>query len=315
MLILAIESSCDEFSVAVMENGKIKSNVISTQIKDHTKYGGVVPELASRLHVENFSKVILDAVSKSKVIWSDIDYIAYTNNPGLIGSLIIGRLVAKTIGLYLDKPTMPLNHMEGHIYSANIDNDFEYPVLSLVVSGGHTQIQLLEKPLDFKVVGTTLDDAIGECYDKVARCLELPYPGGPEIDKITFGGNSSAYEFPKLNLINELDYSFSGLKTASINLINKHRKNNTFNIKDFCAGFQNSAIDYLLNGFEKAIVKYKPRTITLAGGVSANKLLRSRIFSIGNKYNICNILLPDLKYCTDNAAMIAELCNEYIKYK
>ncbi|AKX33744.1 DNA-binding/iron metalloprotein/AP endonuclease [Spiroplasma litorale] len=314
MLILAIESSCDEFSVAIMKDKKIVANIISSQIKDHVIYGGVVPELASRLHVENFSSVIINALSDSNVKINEIQYIAYTDKPGLIGSLIIGRLVAKTLGLYLNIPTMALNHMEGHIYSANIENKFEYPVLSLVVSGGHTQIQYLEKPLSFEVIGTTVDDAIGECFDKVARQLGLSYPGGPEIDKLSIDGDENAYKFPEINLVDKYNYSFSGLKTASLNIISKSKKDNSFNLKNFCASFQKAAINYLVKNFEKAIIEYKPRSISLAGGVSANKVLRNRIFSIGNKYNIFKILVPDLKYCTDNAAMIAELCNEYINY-
>ncbi|AKU79329.1 tRNA (adenosine(37)-N6)-threonylcarbamoyltransferase complex transferase subunit TsaD [Spiroplasma turonicum] len=313
MLILAIESSCDEFSVSVMENGIIKSNIISSQIKDHIIHGGVVPELASRLHTKNFPFVLIDAINESGIKIEDVDYIAYTNNPGLIGSLIIGRLVANTIGYYYKIPTIPLNHMEGHIYSANIEEKFTYPVLSLVVSGGHTQIQFIKKPLKFDIIGSTIDDAIGECFDKVARVLGLPYPGGPEIDKRAKLGRDDAYIFPKMKIIDKFNYSFSGLKTASINLIRKAMSNNSLEINDFCASFQKSAIDYLLEGFENAINYFKPKTISLAGGVSANNFLRNRIFSIGTKYNIFKILVPNLKYCTDNAAMIAELCNEYIK--
>ncbi|QGS51544.1 tRNA (adenosine(37)-N6)-threonylcarbamoyltransferase complex transferase subunit TsaD [Spiroplasma tabanidicola] len=313
MNILAIESSCDEFSIAIMIDGKIKANIISSQIKDHTKYGGVIPELASRLHVKNFSYVLKEALYVANLKIEEINQIAYTANPGLIGSLIIGKMVAETLALYLDIPIMGLNHIQGHIYGAAIEEDFKYPVLALVVSGGHTQIVYLKESLNFEIIGTTQDDAIGECYDKVARAIGLGYPGGPKIDKLAQNGNENFYKFPIVKNDESLDFSYSGLKTASLNLINKLKQNKEeINLENFCASFQKSAIDNLMIKFEKAIKKFFPATITIAGGVSSNKMLRKKIFSISSMYNIDRTIVPKLQYCTDNAAMIAKLCNEYL---
>ncbi|AHB35934.1 tRNA (adenosine(37)-N6)-threonylcarbamoyltransferase complex transferase subunit TsaD [Spiroplasma apis] len=316
MIILAVESSCDEFSVSIMVDGTIKSNIISSQIKDHSVYGGVVPELASRLHVKNFSWVVKEAIKEAKIKIDDINYIAYTAKPGLIGSLIIGKLVAQTIALYLNKPILGLDHIQGHIYGANIEEKFTFPVLALVVSGGHTQIQYLKSPLNFEIIGTTQDDAIGECYDKVARALGLGYPGGPIIDQIAANGDPDFYKLPLIKNDKTLDFSYSGLKTASLNLLNKLKQNNEpLNLENFCASFQKAAIDALIIKLESAIKAYKPTTLTVAGGVSANKMLRKRIISIGSLYNIHRLILPKLEYCTDNAAMIAELCKEYLANK
>ncbi|AGR41796.1 tRNA (adenosine(37)-N6)-threonylcarbamoyltransferase complex transferase subunit TsaD [Spiroplasma diminutum] len=314
MNILAIESSCDEFSISIMSDSKILSNIISSQIKDHSKYGGVVPELASRLHVENFHWVLIEAIEKSEIQLEDIDYISYTSNPGLIGSLIIGKLVAQTLAMYLGKPLKEMNHIEGHIYGANIEEKFIYPVLALVVSGGHTQIQLLEKPLDFKIIGTTQDDAVGECYDKVARVLGLEYPGGPKIDILAREGNKNRYVLPISKNDGTYDFSFSGLKTASLNLINKLNQNKEeINIQDFCASFQNTAIETLMIKFRRAVKELKPKTITVVGGVSANSSIRNKFYDIAREYNIEKVIVPNMEYCTDNAAMIAELTKEYIR--
>ncbi|AUM62341.1 tRNA (adenosine(37)-N6)-threonylcarbamoyltransferase complex transferase subunit TsaD [Spiroplasma monobiae] len=316
MIILAIESSCDEFSISIMRDGKILSNIISSQIKEHSEFGGVVPELASRLHVENFHWVLTKSLKESNVVLEEVDYISYTSNPGLIGSLIVGKLVAQTLAMYLNKPLMEMNHIKGHIYGANIDDKFVYPVLVLVVSGGHTQIQLLEKSLDFKIIGSTQDDAVGECYDKVARVLGLQYPGGPKIDKLAQKGNPDRYQLPISKNDDTYDFSFSGLKTASLNLINKLNQNNEkIIINDLCASFQKTAINTLMLKFERAVKEFKPETITVVGGVSANSSIRSKFFEIGKKYNISKIIVPNMEYCTDNAAMIAELTNEYIKNK
>ncbi|QEH61333.1 DNA-binding/iron metalloprotein/AP endonuclease [Spiroplasma chinense] len=316
MTILAIESSCDEFSVAIMVDGQIKANIISSQIEDHTIYGGVIPELASRLHVKNFGWVLSAAIQESQITFEQIDCIAYTANPGLIGSLIVGKLVAETLALYLNVPLMPLNHIQGHIYGANIEEKFEYPLLALVVSGGHTQIQYLEKPLDFKIIGTTQDDAIGECYDKVARSLGLGYPGGPKIDKFAQNGDENKYALPFPKNDSSYDFSYSGLKTASLNLINKLKQNGEeINISDFCASFQKTAVDTVISKLERAIKEFKPKSITVAGGVSANNLIRKKLNELGSMYNIDRIVIPNIKYCTDNAAMMAELCNEYLKIK
>ncbi|WP_339021034.1 tRNA (adenosine(37)-N6)-threonylcarbamoyltransferase complex transferase subunit TsaD [Spiroplasma endosymbiont of Atherix ibis] len=313
MKILAIESSCDEFSISIMNNGKILSNVISSQIEEHSKFGGVLPELASRLHVENFHWVLNKSLYQSKVKLKDIDYISYTSNPGLIGSLIIGKLVAQTLAIYLNRPLMKMNHIQGHIYAANIEEKMLYPVLALVISGGHTQIQLLEKTLDFKVIGSTQDDAVGECYDKVARVLGLKYPGGPKIDKLAQKGDSTKYILPISKNDDTYDFSFSGLKTASLNLISKlNQKQEELIVEDFCASFQKTVLDTLMLKFEKAVKEFKPKSITVVGGVSANTAIRNKFCEIGNKYNISKIIIPKIEYCTDNAAMIAELTNEFL---
>ncbi|AOG60054.1 N6-L-threonylcarbamoyladenine synthase [Spiroplasma helicoides] len=313
MNILAIESSCDEFGVSIMVDGKIKSNIISSQIKDHEEFGGVIPELASRLHVKNFAYVLQTSLKEAGVKIEQINQVAYTAKPGLVGSLIVGKLVAQTIALYLDVPIMELNHLEGHIYAASIEEDFDYPVLALVVSGGHTQLVYIKKSLSFEIVGTTQDDAVGECYDKVARAVGLGYPGGPKIDKLAQEGNELKYKLPISKNDETLDFSFSGLKTASLNLINKIKQNNKeLNILDFCASFQKTAIDTLVTKLEKAIKIYKPKTLTIAGGVSANKMLRKKIFEISSMYNIGRTIIPKIEYCNDNAAMMAKLCNEYL---
>lgn len=310
--ILTIESSCDEFSVAIMIDGKIKTNIISSQISEHTKYGGIIPELASRLHVKNFFWVLSSALKEAAIPIETIDIVSYTAKPGLIGSLIIGKIVAQTIALYLNVPCMEMDHIQGHIYAANIEQKFEFPLLSLVASGGHTQIFLLKKQLDFNLLGTTHDDAVGECYDKIARALGFGYPGGAKIDKLASLGNENTYQLPLSMQDDSYDFSYSGLKTASLNLINKLKEN--LNINDFCASFQKAAILTMVQKFKKAIEEYKPKMISIAGGVSANSRLRKEIKDIANDNNI-KISIPIFDYCTDNGAMIAELTNEYLLYR
>lgn len=313
MIILAIESSCDEFSIAIGKNNKIIANIISSQINEHSQFGGVVPELASRLHLENFHWVLEKALLKAKVSINEITHIAYTNEPGLIGSLIIGRLVAQTLANFLKIPLIPLNHIHGHIYGASIEQTFKFPLLSLVASGGHTQIILSKKHLDFNIIGSTQDDAIGECYDKVSRVLGLGYPGGPILDKLAQKGDSKAYKLPISKQDNTYDFSYSGLKTASINLIrNLGQKNQKVDINNFCASFQFTAIETLISKFERAIKNYSPKCLVLAGGVSANSELRKKMLLLGEKYKI-KVCLPKMEYCTDNAAMIAALAYETIR--
>jgi N6-L-threonylcarbamoyladenine synthase len=308
MKILAIESSCDEFSVAINVDGEIKTNIISSQIKDHIQFGGVVPELASRLHVKNFPYVLDTALKESGLKISDITHVAYTARPGLIGSLIVGKIVAETIASFLNVPILDLHHIHGHIYAANIEKKFVYPTLSLVVSGGHTQLVLIKGPIDFEILGTTLDDAIGECYDKVARVLGLEYPGGPKIDKLAFEGDASKYEFPNIMNDKSLDFSFSGLKTASINLISKVKnRSEEIDVPSFCASFQKKAISSVIRKLNLALDQHpEVKMISIAGGVSANKELRNQITALGKEKNI-EINIPNMEYCTDNAAMIAEL--------
>ncbi|AVN60492.1 tRNA (adenosine(37)-N6)-threonylcarbamoyltransferase complex transferase subunit TsaD [Mesoplasma entomophilum] len=314
MKILAIESSCDEFSISIIDDGKILTNIISSQIEQHVNFGGVVPELAARLHLENISWVIKAALESSNTKIEEIDYVAYTEKPGLIGSLIIGKLVAETIASYIDKPLMPLHHIEGHIYGASIENEFIYPVLAMVVSGGHTQIEIINSPNDFKIIGATLDDAIGECYDKVARVMGLGYPGGPKIDKLAKEGNKDAFVFPIPKNDESYDFSYSGLKTAVINIIhNLTQKGETIPVADVAASFQYTATKIIEKKLEKAINEFKPKTLTVAGGVSANSEIRNIVLSLGEKYNLSNTFVPKMEYCTDNAAMIAKLAYEKLK--
>ncbi|WP_338972499.1 tRNA (adenosine(37)-N6)-threonylcarbamoyltransferase complex transferase subunit TsaD [Spiroplasma endosymbiont of Panorpa germanica] len=313
MIILAIESSCDELSIAILNNGKVLTNIISSQIKDHQKFGGVVPELAARLHLENIEFVIKSALKEADLSINEIEAVGYTQTPGLIGSLIVGKIIAQTIARYLNVPLYPCHHILGHIYGASIEKEFVYPVLAMVVSGGHTQIQLLNSVEDYEIIGQTQDDAIGECYDKVARYLGLNYPGGPEIDKLAKSGNPDAYKLPIPKTENEFDFSYSGLKTACINLINKMKQNNQkINIADFSASFQKIAVEAIAEKFEKAVKKYQPKTITVAGGVSANSSIRQKIMEIGENNQINNIIIPKLEYCTDNGAMIGKLTQEMI---
>ncbi|EOA07346.1 O-sialoglycoprotein endopeptidase [Mycoplasma yeatsii 13926] len=316
MKILAIESSCDEFSISIIYNGKILTNIISSQIKNHQEFGGVVPELAARLHVQNLNWVLQAAIKEANINIDEIDYVAYTQKPGLIGSLIIGKLVAETISLYINKPILALDHIQGHIYGASIEHEFIYPVLAMVVSGGHTQIELVNSPFDFQIIGSTSDDAIGECYDKVARVLGLSYPGGPVLDKLAMKGNKNAYNLPIAKNDNSYDFSYSGLKTACINLIhNLNQRNEKINLEDFAASFQHAATSIIEKKLEKAIIEFKPKTLTVAGGVSANSQVRKIILELGEKYNIKNTFVPKMSYCTDNAAMMAKLAYEKLNNK
>ncbi|AVP49460.1 tRNA (adenosine(37)-N6)-threonylcarbamoyltransferase complex transferase subunit TsaD [Williamsoniiplasma luminosum] len=313
MKILAIESSCDELSIGVIENGRILCNVVSSQIENHKQFGGVVPELAARLHLENLNWVLNEVQEKIHLDWNTINQVAYTANPGLLGSLIIGKMVAETIGAYLDVPIVPLDHIEGHIFASSIDNDFVYPVLALIVSGGHTQIELVRSPNDFEIIGSTIDDAIGESYDKVARVLGFDYPGGPQVDKLAQLGTPT-YQLPLSKNDQSYDFSYSGLKTAAINLIhNLNQKQEPIKINDFCASFQEAATKVIAMKLERAIQEYKPQTLTVGGGVSANSKIRTTILELGKKYQITKTIIPKFQYCTDNGAMMAQLA--YAKFK
>ncbi|WP_339022906.1 tRNA (adenosine(37)-N6)-threonylcarbamoyltransferase complex transferase subunit TsaD [Spiroplasma endosymbiont of Crioceris asparagi] len=310
MNILAIESSCDEFSVAILKNEKIVANIISSQIKDHKKFGGVVPELASRLHVENFYWVLETALLESKTKIEELDCIAYTAKPGLIGSLIVGKIVAETLANYLNIKLYPLDHLEGHIYSSLIETKVQFPALALITSGGHTELYLMKKDLDFCLLGSTQDDAVGECYDKVARKLNLEYPGGPKIDMLSKQSKEEKYMLPTPKDKEKYDFSFSGIKTASINLINKLGAE--IDTKSFALTFQKTCINYILNKVKLAIKEYPEiKSLLLGGGTSANSLLREEIKKLENK-NL-KVYVPKMEYCTDNAAMIARLCLSYLK--
>ena len=306
MKILAIESSCDETAVAIVEDGKkVLSNVVFTQIDIHTKYGGVVPEIASRHHIEKITYVIDQAMKEANLTFKDIDKIAVTANPGLVGSLMVGINAAKTLGLAYNKEVIMVNHIHGHIYANYLEDDFTFPVLALVVSGGHTELVLMKDHMSFEILGETLDDAVGESYDKVARVVKVGYPGGPIIDKMASLG-SPTYPLPHVKLGKDsYDFSFSGLKSAVINLCNKlDMKGEELNANDLAASFQEAVVDVLWEKTIRAAKEYKAKQIIVAGGVAANKGLRSALTNEVNKVEGLRITFPSFKYCTDNAAMI-----------
>lgn len=306
MKILAIESSCDETAVAIVEDGKkVLSNVVFTQIDIHTKYGGVVPEIASRHHIEKITYVIDQAMKEANLTFKDIDKIAVTANPGLVGSLMVGINAAKTLGLAYNKEVIMVNHIHGHIYANYLEDDFTFPVLALVVSGGHTELVLMKDHMNFEILGETLDDAVGESYDKVARVVKVGYPGGPIIDKMASLG-SPTYPLPHVKLGKDsYDFSFSGLKSAVINLCNKlDMKGEELNANDLAASFQEAVVDVLCEKTIRAAKEYKAKQIIVAGGVAANKGLRSALTNEVNKVEGLRITFPSFKYCTDNAAMI-----------
>lgn len=315
-IILAIESSCDETSVAVCNNGKITSNVIANQTI-HQNYGGVIPELASRVHQQNIVPVIHQALVDAKVDKKDIDAVAFTQGPGLLGALLVGVSFAKSFALALDVPLISINHMQAHILAHFIDDPKPaFPFLCLTVSGGHTQIVLVKDYFDMEIVGETLDDAAGEAFDKTAKILNLPYPGGPLIDKHAKLGNPLAYKFP-VPQIKELDYSFSGFKTAILYFIRDHVKADpnfiTDNLNDICASVQHSIVQILLGKLKKAAVQYGIKEIAIAGGVSANSGLRAALKQMEEDLG-WKTYIPQFQYCTDNAAMIAMAAHyKYIK--
>jgi len=304
--ILAIETSCDETACAIVkDNNQILSNIVSSQINVHELYGGVVPEVASRIHIENISLVIEEALKEAKITIDDIDAIAVTQGPGLIGSLHVGIQAAKTIAWLYNKPIIPLHHIVGHIYANKFVDELEFPLLALVVSGGHTELIYMEKEYSFEVIGTTQDDAIGEAYDKVARVLGLGYPGGPKIDNLAKTGKEN-YTLPIPKVENPYDFSFSGLKSAVIQLINRLERRNEEIIKeDVAYSFQESALSQVLKITEKALNDYKPKHLVLAGGVAANSRLRELMQDMILKYPNIKLTIPPLWCCTDNAAMMA----------
>lgn len=310
--ILAIESSCDETSMAIIKNGTDNiATTILTQMDTHAAFGGVVPEIASRMHSENITMVLEDVLNKANMKVEDMDAIAVTYAPGLLGSLLVGIEAAKTLSLVYNKPLIKVNHLAGHIYANNLVQKMEFPLLALVISGGHTELVLMEGDYQFKVLGETLDDAIGEVYDKVARVLDLPYPGGPNIEKYAEQGKAT-YNLPIPMNNDELSFSYSGLKSAVINLVhNEKQRGNEIRKYDLAASFQKVAIDELIRKTELAINKYNTKRLIVAGGVTANKYLRSEMEKLANKHNV-NLTVPPIKYCTDNAAMIG--CAAYPLY-
>lgn len=326
-VILAIESSCDETSAAVCVDGKILSNNIATQAV-HAQYGGVVPELASRAHLQNIVPVVDVALKKAGKELKDVDAIAFTQAPGLIGSLLVGATFAKSLSLALNKPLISVNHMQAHVLANLIpDRKPEFPFLCLTVSGGHTQIVLCKSPLDLKVIGETIDDAAGEAFDKCAKLLGLPYPGGPLIDKYAREGDPARFQFPEPKIPN-YNFSFSGLKTAVLYFLMNAGKSQIYkeaftateeerkkfieeNLYDICASLQNRIITILLKKFAKAAKDLGVKDLCIAGGVSANSGLRQAFTEMGQK-NGWNTFIPEFQYCTDNAGMIA--ITAYYKY-
>ena len=306
--ILAIESSCDETSASVCVDGKILSNFIANQ-KVHEQYGGVVPELASRAHMQNIVPVVEAALSSANYSLSSVDAIAFTQAPGLIGSLLVGAQFAKSLSLALNKPLIAVHHMQAHVLANLIDenNKPEFPFLCLTVSGGHTQIVLANSPLNLKVIGETIDDAAGEAFDKLAKLLGLPYPGGPLIDKYAKEGNPHAFKFAEPQ-IPELNFSFSGLKTSVLYFLQAEQKKDALfiekNIKDLCASVQYTIIQILIKKLQKAVKQTGIKNICIAGGVSANSGLRDALTETGEKLG-WKTFIPKFEYCTDNAAMIA----------
>lgn len=302
--ILAIESSCDETSMAIVKNGsEVVSMVVNTQMDTHANYGGVVPEIASRMHTENITMVLEETLKQAHMQVSDVDAIAVTYAPGLLGSLLVGIECAKVLALVYDKPLIAVNHMAGHIYANHIDKEMHYPLLSLVVSGGHTDLILMHKDYDFTVLGRTLDDAIGECYDKVARVLGLKYPGGPNVERLAKEGNPT-YKLPTMMDDGSLNMSFSGLKSAVINLVhNEKQRGKEINLNDLASSFENAAIGELERKTNLALTKYPVQELIIAGGVSANNHLRKVMEEVAKKHQV-ELSVPQFKYCTDNAAMI-----------
>lgn len=301
IIILGIESSCDETSVAVVKNGReVLSNVINTQISIHELYGGVVPEIASRNHVENISPVMKEALKEANVKIDDVDGIACTYGPGLVGALLVGVSYAKALSYAANKPLIGVNHIQGHIAANYITyKDLEPPFLTLLISGGNTQLVLVKDYTEFEILGKTRDDAVGEAFDKIARVIGLGYPGGPKMDKLAQEGTPNIV-LPKVH-IDGLDFSFSGLKTAIINL---HHKTPDINKADLAASFEKDVAEILLENTKKAVKETNINKIALAGGVSANSYIRKAFKELEEKENI-KIYYPELKLCTDNAAMIA----------
>ena len=310
---LAIESSCDETSMSIIKNGDTEiCTIVVTQIDIHKKFGGVVPEVASRSHIESITVVLEELFSKTPLTMEDVDIIGVTYGPGLIGSLLVGVQVAKTIALITGKPLVPVHHIAGHIYANNIENRLKFPLIALVVSGGHTELVYMEKDYSFKQIGKTLDDAVGEAYDKVAKILGLEYPGGPKIDDLSIKGEDT-YDLPLPLNDNSFNFSFSGLKSAVLNTVNKERqKNREVRVADMCCSFQNRVVEILTKKTMKAIKKYDVKNLIVAGGVSANNGLRNA-FTIACRENKINLSIPKTKYCTDNATMIGAAA--YYAYK
>ena len=311
--ILGIESSCDETSVSIVKNGYEEvATVILSQMDTHSLYGGVVPEIASRMHVENITIVIEECLKKTNMTMDDISAIAVTYGPGLIGCLLIGVGAATTLSYIYKKPLIPVHHIAGHIYANNLVSKMQFPLIALVVSGGHTELIYMEDDYKFKKIGGTLDDAVGECYDKVARVINVPYPGGPLVDKLSYEGKDT-YSLPLPLDDDSYNFSFSGIKSAVINLVhNEQQRGNTIRKADIACSFQNKVVEILTKKTMKALKEYNVKNLIIAGGVSANSGIRNKFTELCEKEGI-NLTIPNIKYCTDNAAMIASA--GYFAYK
>lgn len=301
--ILAIETSCDETAASVVRNGyEVLSNIVNSQIESHKRFGGVVPEVASRHHVENITLVIEEALVEAHMTWEDIDAVAVTEGPGLIGALLVGINAAKALALAHSKPLIPVHHIAGHVYANHIEERLTFPMLALVISGGHTELVLMKDHMAFEVLGETRDDAVGEAYDKVARTIDLPYPGGPHVDRLAASGED-VLEFPR-PIMDDYDFSFSGLKSAVINkLHNLNQKGISYNKEDVAASFQASVIDVLTTQTFKALEDYDIKQLLICGGVAANRGIRARMEKMCDSNDV-KLLIPPLNLCTDNAAMI-----------
>jgi len=314
-LVLGIETSCDETAAAVIKNGReILSNVISSQINLHQKYGGVVPEIASRKHVELIMPVINQAVEEAGIKINDLDIVGVTYGPGLVGALLVGLSAAKGLAYGLGKPLVGVHHIEGHIAANYLQfPELEPPFICLVASGGHSHIVYVQDYDKFEILGQTRDDAAGEAFDKVARAIGLGYPGGPQIDKVSKNGDINSINFPRVYFGDSLDFSFSGIKTAVLNYLNSlEQKGEEYSIENIAASFQKAVVDVLVNNTIKAAKNKNVKTITIAGGVAANSLLRENMSTTAEKSSI-NVFYPNPILCTDNAAMIG--CAAYYEFK
>jgi N6-L-threonylcarbamoyladenine synthase len=305
-LVLAVETSCDETSVAIVKNGRdILSNIVSSQIEIHKQFGGVVPEVASRHHVHHITIVFEEAIKEAQIKVSDLDCVVVTKGPGLIGSLLIGINAAKAFAFANGLPLVGVHHIAGHIYANHIVKPLAFPLLALVVSGGHTELVVMKDHYSFEIIGQTLDDAVGEAYDKVARVIDLPYPGGPHIDRLAQVGEET-YPLPRVMLNQDhYDFSFSGLKSAVINLVhNAKQRGEPIIPENLAKSFQESVVDILVGKTIKAIEAYPVKQLVVAGGVAANQGLRARLNDVMKQYPHITLTIPPLSYCTDNAAMI-----------
>lgn len=307
MIVLGIESSCDETAVAIVKDRKeVLSSVVASQIDVHKEFGGVVPEVASRIHVENISFLIEDALKKANCTMDDIDAVAVTKGPGLIGCLHVGVQAAKTLAFAFNKPLVPVHHIAGHIYANELVVDMKYPVLALVVSGGHSQLIYMKDETSFEVLGTTQDDAIGEAFDKVARVMDLGYPGGPKIDKLAKEGQN-VYALPKPKTQGKYDFSFSGLKSGVLQFTKRmERQGKTYNDADLACSFQECALNEIFDKIRLVLDDYPDiRHFVVGGGVSANSRLREKVQELANEYPNVTFTVPPMSCCTDNATMIA----------